>query len=105
MKIVERLTFRAKYGRGDELAGLFREMPSIPAFAEAGIGAMRLYTDATGPMFTVAVEQEYEDLEAYGRAMAAEQQAFASPEFQEWFRRMVDVTELGERQLYQMEAV
>ncbi|GAB4325571.1 MAG: hypothetical protein Kow0010_08160 [Dehalococcoidia bacterium] len=101
--IVERLTFRAKYGHGDDLAALFREMSSVPAFREAGVAAARIYTDATGPMFTVSVEQEFDDWDAYARVRSAQQKAYGSPEFQEWFRKMTEVTDQGERQLFRLE--
>lgn len=103
--IVERLTFRAKYGRGDDLVALFREMSSIPAFRETGVVPARLYTDATGRMFTLAVEMEFSDWDAYARSRAAQESAYGSPEFQDWFRRMTDAVDHGERQLLSLVTV
>lgn len=101
--IAERLTFQAKYGMGDELVRLFREM--APRLREAGVGPARVYTDATGQMFTVQVEAEYADWNAYAAAMTAEQKMYAEADFQEWFRKMTAVTERGERQLLNVETV
>lgn len=96
----ERITFRAKYGQGDALVALLKEQQTREG-SGAGVRGARLYTDATGPMFTVAFEMDYDDLAAYA---AADQAAmYAEPAFQEWFGRMVTVTEVGERQLFNME--
>ena len=100
--LTERLTFKAKYGHGDELVALIRE-----SFAEMGMmGATsaRIYTDRTGTMFTVVMEADYANLAAYATATGGDE-AFSDAKFQEWFARMVAVTEGGERQLLNMEPV
>jgi hypothetical protein len=96
------MVFRAKYGRGDDLAGLMKEM--YPKFsARMGIAAARLYTDVTGPMFSVITEVDFADGAAYAAASAHNPEMFADPEFQSWFARMAEVTESGETQLLNME--
>jgi hypothetical protein len=103
--IVERLSFRAKYGHGDALANLFREPGMIDLMRQQGTGAMRIYTDVTGPMFTIQVEQEVPDFEAYARQMSGEQEMFSTPFFQDWFGRMTEHCDLGERQLLRVESL
>ena len=100
--IIERITFRAKYGQGDALAEIFREWGRT--FAErTGATAARLYTDVTGGMFTVEVDQEYADMAAYAAATASRSEVFGTPEFAELFGRMQAVVEHGERQLLNAE--
>lgn len=99
--IVERLTFQAKYGRGDELVALLKEAPQGDNVPFKG----RLYTDLTGPMFTVQFEVEYADMAELAAADAEQRKEFGTSEFQEWFARMVEVTERGERQLLNVETV
>ena len=99
--IVERLTFRAKYGHGDELVALMKQAPG----GSTGPMTGRLYTDLTGPMFTVQMEIEYPDLAGYAAANANLEQDYGTPEFQQWFAKMVAVTERGERQLFNVETV
>jgi hypothetical protein len=99
--IVERLTFQAKYGHGDELVALMKEAPSGSGPAIKG----RIYTDATGPMFTVQFEMEYSDLAAFAASDMAQRADFGTSEFQQWFAKMVSVTERGERQLFNVETV
>lgn len=100
--ITERLTFRAKYGHGDELVALFREF--YPKLRAAGVLQARLYTDATGPMFTVVAESDFPDMAAYA-AFFSDSSMYADPEFAGWFARMMAATESGDRQLFHMEVM
>lgn len=99
--IVERLTFQAKYGHGDELVALLKEVPGGSGPPAKG----RIYTDLTGPMFTVQFEMEYADMAAMASADAAQRKDFGTSEFEQWFAKMVAVTEKGERQLLNVETV
>lgn len=99
--IVERLTFQAKYGHGDELVALMKEVPQGGGPAVKG----RIYTDLTGAMFTVQFEMEHADMTALAAADAAQRSDFGTTEFQEWFARMVAVTDKGERQLLNVETM
>ena len=105
--IVERLSFRAQYGRGDQLVGLFKEWAQMmgPKARELGVTGMRIYTDATGPMFSVQVESEFAGWPEYGRYMSAESEMYGDAAFQQWFARMTECTESGDRQLFNVESV
>jgi len=102
--IVERLTFQAKYGQGDGLVELFREWAKGIG-RELGLTGARLYTDVTGTMFTVSVEQEFPDMQAYTRFTEEARKRYGSPEFASWFARMQPLAERGERQLLNVESV
>ena len=97
--IVARDTFQAKYGRGDELVALFREIEETwnqhPHPVE--LFGRRILTDASGTFFTVVVEIELADLGAWDRFLAEE---FALPEFNDWFARMIPLVESGRREFY-----
>jgi hypothetical protein len=99
--IVERLTFQAKYGAGDELVALLTEFDRKMA-AQMGASATRIYTDATGTMFTVQHESDYADLQAYAASQSQEADMYASADFRDFFARMVPLVEKGERQLFNM---
>lgn len=100
--LTERLTFRAKYGQGDELVSLFKEWYAKTG-KDSGIIGARLYTDATGMMFTVVGEFDFPDMAAYAKFFSADQAMYSDPDFQSWFSRMVAATESGERQLLNLE--
>jgi hypothetical protein len=99
--LVERLSFQANYGQGDALIALFREMAN--RMRQEGMGEMRLYTDATGDMFTVQVEGEFADWQAYAKFQSQSEQMFGDSQFQEWFGRMVPLVEKGSRQLFNVQ--
>ena len=58
--ILVRQTFQAKYGRGDELVALFKELHQRADFPHRDTA--RILTDATGRFFTVVTEYEAESL-------------------------------------------
>jgi len=102
--ITERLTFRAKYGQGDQLVALLKE--NLETMPMAGnVQGVRIYTDATGPMFTVAFEVDHPDLQTFAANTAAQESDYAKKEFQDWFAKMVACTESGERQLFNCEKI
>ncbi len=100
--ITERLSFRAGYGKGDTLVALFREQ-ATGLFSNPLVLGARLYTDLTGPMFSVIVESDFADLDAYAAFMKQDMAEYGTQDFQEWFGRMMAVTESGERQLLNSE--
>lgn len=101
--ITERLTFRAKYGQGDALVAVLKD--SFRVMPQANVAAARIYTDFTGPMFTVAVEFDHADLATFVKNSQQDAADYASSAFQEWFAKMVAATELGERQLFNSESL
>ncbi|MEO8539535.1 MAG: hypothetical protein ABI577_07320 [bacterium] len=102
--ITERLSFRARYGQGDALVALMKEnLKTMPP--PASVVSARLYTDFTGPMFSVVLEIDHADLTAFAVNTRQETQDYGSKEFQDWFAKMVDSTESGERQLFNSEKV
>jgi hypothetical protein len=102
--ITERLTFKAKYGHGDELVALFKESIAN-LFPTEGVRGVRVYTDATGPMFSVVTEMDYDDATSWSRLTAGDPAVYGTSAFQEWFAKMMAVTESGERQLLNMEVI
>jgi hypothetical protein len=101
--LLVRDVFQAKYGRGDELVALFRE---IVGYWQAGqhpisLHDHRILTDASGPFFTVVTELVVDDFTAWERFMAEE---FALPQFADWFARMMPLVESGRREFYNVVA-
>lgn len=90
-----RQVLQAKYGRGDELVSLFREFHSNAAVPNRE--SARILTDATGKFFTVVTEYEVESFAAWE---AAFKQLMGAPEMGAWFGRMMEVTESGSREFY-----
>jgi len=94
--ILVRDVFQAKYGRGDELVALFKEVRNT-WFHDY---PFRILTDASGPFFTVVTEIEVAGLAAWEQLTAEE---LGRPEFGEWFARMTPLVETGRREFYHLE--
>ena len=63
--LLARQVFQAKYGRGDELVTLFRELNARMRDAGGLTPQFRILADVTGPFFTVVTEIEVENLAAW----------------------------------------
>ncbi len=96
--IVVRQVFQAKYGHGDELVAILKELNQL--VGERGV-AVRILTDQSGPFFTVVSEVEVESLGAWEQLLA---QGIADQRFAAGFQRMVAVVESGRREFYRIEA-
>ncbi|MBM3947100.1 MAG: hypothetical protein FJ315_06865 [SAR202 cluster bacterium] len=94
--IVVRNVFQAKCGRGDDLVALFRDSFFRMSVLVPDL-APRLLTDASGPFFTVATEQEAPSIAAW---QDWQRRMFSIPEFQGWFAKMVPLVDHGSREFY-----
>ncbi|MEO6458691.1 MAG: hypothetical protein ABIO92_10560 [Chloroflexia bacterium] len=96
--ILVRDVFQAKYGRGDELVQLFKEIND--QMSETAVGERKLLTDLSGPFFMVVTEIEAESMDAY---FAGLREGFSRPEFGQLFGRMQELVESGRREFYTIE--
>jgi hypothetical protein len=97
--LVARQVFQAKYGRGDELIALFKELNTRLQEAGGTAPRFRILTDASGPFFTVVTEVEIESLAAWEESF---QESMNQPWMGEWFGRMVPLVESGSREFYRV---
>jgi len=93
--IIVRDVFQAKYGKGSDLAALFKEAKKWPIQYNP-----RILTDVSGPFFTVVTEREFESLGEFEQKSG---EIFSTPEFGEWFERMTKLVESGRREFYNIE--
>lgn len=90
--ILTRTTLQAKYGQGDAVVELMKEI--APLITGAGSGTHRLLTDASGPFFQVTQEIEFKSLGDYEVVM---EKAFSDARFGPLFERMMALVESGSR--------
>ncbi len=91
--ILVRDVFHCKYGKGDEIVALFKEAgEKWPERLK-----VKIMTDKSGQFFTVVTEDEVESLTAWEEGL---QEIFSTPEFGEWFGRMMPLVEKGHREFY-----
>jgi hypothetical protein len=95
--LVVRQVFQAKYGRGDELVALFRELNMRMRDTGELSPQFRILTDASGPFFTVVTESEVESFAAWEEGF---RQSMDRPWMGEWFNKMMPLVESGSREFY-----
>jgi len=95
--IVVRNVFQARYGKGDELVALLKE---IDQMSQAQGMRQRVLTDQSGPFFTVVSELEVASMADWERYT---NESFRDARFGEWFGRMVPLVESGRREFYRVE--
>ena len=95
--LLVRQVFQAKYGRGDELVALFRELNIRMRDAGELSPQFRILTDASGPFFTVVTETEVENFAAWESGF---REAMEQPWMEDWFSRMTPLVESGSREFY-----
>ncbi len=98
--ILVRDVFQAKYGMGDELVRLFKQIYEM--MREEGVPYdTMVMTDLSGPFFTVVTETKVESMEVFQKNM---REGFSKPEFAEWFGRTMPLVESGRREFYTIES-
>ena len=95
--ILARMVFRAKFGKGGELAQQMAAGDRPP-----GVERWRILTDlSSGPFDTVVMELELPSLAAWEERRG---QVFADPAFREMAARTADLIESGRTELFTSEA-
>jgi len=97
--LIVRQVFQAKYGRGDELVALFKELNKWMQESGVAMTRFRILTDASGPFFTVVTENEAENFAAWEGGFS---EAMSNPWMGEWFGRMMPLVESGHRDFYNL---
>jgi hypothetical protein len=97
--LIERMTFRAKYGKGDALLEVIRDFSR--QFGDLVARPVRLATDRTGTMFTVTWDIEYDDTEDWVAGDKKERALFGTPEFAAWFATMEPLVDSASRDLFE----
>lgn len=99
--IIVRHVFQAKHRQGGALAEAMKASEPRTMPAVGGARCWRLLTDLSGPMDTVVLEFEAENLAEWEQGRKP---FFASPEFQEQVRKGADLMESGRHEFYTIEA-
>ena len=86
----------AKYGRGDELVALFKQLqPHMPSDPSA-----RLMVDASGRFFTLVTENVVESFAAWEQGFAEMMSATMPTEVRALMERSNELIESGSREFY-----
>ena len=94
--MVARQVFQAKYGRGDELVALFKELNArLQEGGEAGV-SFRILTDASGPFLPSSPKPRWRTWPPGGGLPGGDEPALDGG----WFGRMMPLVESGSREFY-----
>ncbi|MGQ0679328.1 MAG: hypothetical protein ACT4OM_06715 [Actinomycetota bacterium] len=99
--IVDRTILNCKWGHGDEVVAIFKEVFAPMQTASEGVKGGRVLTDLSGKFFRVIVETELENLAAWEKWRA---EMFQAPEFAETFAKTADLVESGSVEFFTIEA-
>jgi hypothetical protein len=94
--IVVRYTNYARYGMGDALVQLTREMLGVLA-RDPRVSGVRVLTDLSGPTFTVESEWHVASLAVFEQVQA---ELLRGSAFASWFARVQPLVDHGRRDFY-----
>jgi hypothetical protein len=94
--IVVRHTNQARYGMGDQLVQLTKEMLTVLA-KDKRLAGIRILTDISGPAFTVEAEFQVQSLAVYEQIQS---ELVMGGAFATWFGRVQPLVESGHRDFF-----
>ena len=97
--LMVRQIYRALKWQVRPAVGLMRRYGAL--LVDSGVGRNpRILTDLSGPLFTVVIEIETDDLSVWERQR---RQMFEKPEFQVWFLQLLNQVDRGSHDIYRVE--
>jgi hypothetical protein len=96
-KVVVRSVFQARYGKADAVVEHLLKENKIEQ--RHGIPPIAVYTDLTGPMFTVVASRDVASLAEWEQIR---HQIDTLPEYSEWRRQLLGMVESGQREFYRI---
>ncbi len=96
-RVSARNVFQARYGKADALVEHLRKESALAQ--KHGIPPLAIYTDLTGPMFTVVSSRDFGSLAEWEQTI---KQIDSLPEFSDWRKQLLGMVELGRREFYRI---
>lgn len=93
--ILVRNTFQLKFGKAKDAKAVTKD--GMKALTASGLIEHRAYMDLTGPFYTLVLENTWDDLSSFERAMA---DMGANKQWQEWYAKLMPLVESGHREIY-----
>ena len=95
---VIRDVFRAKAGKGKELAGKFKKASEF--MPREGVSSRRILTDTVAGYWTIVMETEVEKLDTYFQMLSTRP---SNPQAEEMMKGYTDLVEGGYREILRIE--
>ncbi len=94
-------TYQIRFGRIDQAVDLFLRLPKeVPEVLQKAGVRLELFSDISGPMYTLHEALHFETLQAWEHGRDA---LFAAPAFPSWFRDWKQFVEDGSREFFTVE--
>ncbi len=95
--IVVRDVFQLKFGKMRDAQQLWQEGRQFSR--NNGNVGQRVMTDLVGDYYTLVMEQSYNSLSDYEKAM---QNTMGSDEWRNWYKKFTDLVESGKREIFKV---
>ncbi len=95
--VCARNVYQARYGKADALVEHL--MTESKLAQRHDIPPLALYTDLSGPMFTVVSSRDHDSLAAWEQTL---QKIDALPEYGQWRKQLLGMVEVGRREFYKL---
>lgn len=96
-QVAIRSVFQARYGKADAVIEHLMRENKIEQ--RHGIPPLAVYTDLTGPMFTVIASRDVDSLAAWEQL---QQKIDSIPEYSDWRKQLLGMVESGRREFYRV---
>ncbi len=93
--ILVRNSFQLKFGKAKDAKAVVKD--GLTALTALGLIENRAYIDLTGPFYTLVLENTWDDMAAFERALA---DMGANKQWQEWYSKLLPLVESGHREIY-----
>ena len=93
--ILVRNTFQLHFGKAKEAKAVVKD--GLKALKALGLIENRAYIDFTGPFYTLVLENTWDSLAVFEKAMA---EMGTNKEWQEWYAKLVPLVKSGHREIY-----
>lgn len=93
--ILVRNVFQLKFGKAKDAKELWKVGSAIAK--KVGFGSSRAMTDLTGSFYTFVMENTFDSLSAYDKAM---KDILGNNEWSSWYQKFIPLVESGRREIY-----
>jgi len=93
--ILARNSFQMKFGKAKEVKAILKD--GLKTLTAPGMVEHRAYMDISGPFYTLVLENTWDSLAAFEKAMA---ELGNNKEWQAWYAKLIPLVESGHREIY-----
>lgn len=93
--ILVRNTFQLHFGKAKDAKAVTKD--GVKNLTAPGLIEHRAYMDLTGPFYTLVLENTWESMAAFEKALA---EMGSNKQWQEWYKKLLPLVASGHREIY-----